>query len=460
MLTLAPFDRALTAVPARARRGVALNHAVHAAQILPVLLGVLIAGTTQARAGQNAPAARLVEISVVGSQRYPNAEIVRATELKLGAAVTPDAFQEAANKLAATGAFSDVSYKYSSKSGGVAVEFRVADGGDFGSCNFDNLIWFSDKELRAQLKDRIPLFGEEIPLKGNIPDKIGGALTQLLQARGVSGTIEYTPAGESGGPVHGALFRVTGVRLAIQQVKFHGAHAVDAASLAAAVEPLLNTDYDQTFVREFTLLNIGPLFWRLGYLKVEFSAPRPEVIGGSGDSQDLAVTIPVEEGDQYQLREIIWTGNSAIPAAELAKHPHVTPNGPADTVQFQKDLEEIQSLYEKRGFITAAVRSKTAFDDSAKSVVFEIQVREGDLYSMGKLEIAGIDEIRATALERTRELLPGQPYDRSYWSQFISKSGRLLPAHRAGWKAGKSERINADSKTVDVTLTFTPNTGR
>lgn len=402
---------------------------------------------------------RIVQISVLGSSRYPEAEIIRATGLKLGAEVKPESFQNAANNLAATGAFSDVKYKYSSKPGGVAVEFRVADGGDFGACNFDNLIWFSEKELRAQLKDRVPLFGEQVPLRGDTLERIKAAVAQLLEGRGVSGTVTYTATGDVGGPVHAVQFNVIGVRLAIQQIKFRGARAVDAAALAAAVEPLLNTDYDGHFVCEFAGQNAGPLYWRLGYLKVAFSAPRPEVLGGAGDSQNLAVTIPVEEGEQYLLREIAWTGTSVFSASELAGKIHVLPSQPADTVQLGKDLEEIQRLYGLRGYITAAASFKPAFDDAAKSVVFEIEVREGDLFTMGKLEIAGVDSTRAESLKKGCDLLPGQPYNRSYWSEFISKSGRLLPAHRAGWKAIPTETINPDSKTVDVTLTFAPNTG-
>ncbi len=405
------------------------------------------------------PGERIVKISVLGSSRYPEAEIIRATGLKLGADVRPETFQNAAISLAATGAFSGVNYKYSSNSGGVAVEFRVADGGDFGACNFDNLIWFSEKELRAQLRDRVPLFAEQVPLKGETLEKIKAAIALLLKGRGVSGTVTYTAAGEIGGPVRALQFNVVGVRLGIQQIRCSGARAVDSAALAAAVEPLLNTDYDGLFVREFAEQNAGPLFWRLGYLKVTFAAPRPEILGGAGASQNLAVTIPVEEGDQYLLRELAWTGNSVFSASELAGKVHVLPSQPADTVQLGKDLEEIQRLYGLRGYITAAVISRTAFDDAAKSVVFEIDVREGDLYKMGKLEIAGVDSTRAEALKNFCELAPGQPYNRSYWSEFISKSGRLLPAHPAGWKAIPSETINPDSKTVDVTLTFAPNTG-
>jgi outer membrane protein assembly factor BamA len=420
------------------------------------LLMAIIAASPLLRAAQNPPAARLVEITVVGSQRYTTAEIIRASELELGATVTPAAFQEAANRLSASGAFSEVNYTYAAKPGGVAVEFRVVDGSDFAACTFDNLVWFSEKELRARIKEMVPLFGEKIPLKGDIPAKIEAVMAYLLEEKGIPGTVTIKGAGETS--VTALQFSVTGVRLVVGQVEIQGARVVDAATVSGALQPLLATDYDQAFVREFVRQQVGSLYERLGYLRVAFSAPTVELLSGS--TQDLMVTVKVAEGDQFRLREIRWEGNEAIPSVELAKLVHVLPGQPADTVQFESDLDEVQGLYETKGYIGARASFKPSFDDAARTVAFDVQIQEGDLYSMGQLEIAGIDPERAEALRKTSELAPGQPYDRSYWNTFISKSSRLLPTSKTTWKASREESVHAETKTVDVTLTFAPDAGQ
>lgn len=457
MLTRAPKRHRFSTILTGGGRSLTLLRVLGAAGKLAFAIYILGPGFGSVGLAQTSPAARLVEIKVLGSERYSDSEIIRAADLKMATEVTPRAFQEAADRLAATGAFSDVNYSYSSKPGGVAVEFRLTDGNDFGACNFDNLVWFNEKGLRAQLKQMIPLFGEEIPLKGDIPAKIEAALTYLLKEKGIPGTVTIMGAGEMGGALRAVQFNVTGVRLTVQQVEFSGAQAVEPIALIAVIQPLLGTDYDQGFVREFIPRNVGPLFWRLGYLKVAFGVPRVELLTGS--SQDLSVTIPVTEGDRYNLQEILWSGNALIPSPELAGHLHVMPGQPADVIQLGKDLEEIKDLYAAKGYLTARTSFRPAFDDLSKSVTFDVQIHEGDLYSMGKLEIGGIDPSRAEALIESCELAAGQPYNRSYWSTFISKSGRLLPASRTGWKTSIKENTNTDSKTVDVMLTFSPNTG-
>jgi outer membrane protein insertion porin family len=304
----------------------------------------------------------------------------------------------------------------------------------------------------------VPLFGDEIPLKGDIPAKVEVALEYLLQEKGLPGSVQIMGAGAMGGSLGALQFSVKGVRLVIQQVEFTGAQAVEPATLVAAVHPLLASDYDQSFVSEFVRKNVGPLYARLGYLKVAFGAPQVRLLAGS--AQDLAVTIPVAEGAPYRLREMRWEGNQAVPTHELATHVSVMPGQPADTVQMEKDLDGILQLYAARGYIAARLSFAPEFDDDAKTVAYHVQIQEGDRYSMGKLEIAGLDPVRAESLRKTSELVPGQPYNRAYWNTFISKSGRLLPASRTPWKATPKETIHAETKTVDVTLTFAPDSGQ
>ncbi len=403
---------------------------------------------------QNPPTAKLVEIRVTGSQRYAQADLVRATELAIGSSVTSAVFQEAANRLSASGAFSKVDYSYSARDGGVAVEFRVADGSDFAKCVFDNLIWFPENELRAHIKEMIPLFGDEIPLKGDIPAKIEAILALMLEEKDIPGTVRIMGAGEAG--VTAVKFSVEGVRLVVQQVEMQGAGAINPSILSAAMQPLLGTQFNPKVVHEYVSQNVGWLYAREGYLKASFSPPSASLMPGSVG--DLMVVIQVTESSQYRLRAVRWEGNAAIPSSELAKFVHVQAGQPADMDQVDQDLTDIQRFYATKGYLTAQLSFEPELDDTAKQATLNIKVREGDLYSMGKLEITGIDPVRAEGLRKTSELLPGQPFNRDYWNTFIAKSGRLLPSSRTPWKATTKEDVHADTKTVDVTVTFAADT--
>ncbi len=404
-----------------------------------------------------APPQKLVKIRVHGSKRFREALIIRASALKLGGQATPKTFKEAASKLAATGAFTDVTYKYQATGAGFSVVFRVTDASNFLPCRFTNFVWFSEKELQEALRSRVPLFTGEIPLAGNLPDQLDEALRSLLKSRGIPGTVHHTLYGHKDGPIQAIQFRLRGTSIPIRRVEFEGATHVDAKALQAAVQLLLGTDYDQSFVSDFVANNISPLYWERGYLQVAFDQPSAALIKEeAAGTTTVAVTIPVREGAQYRLAEIHWSGNQAFASTNLDKYIRLRAGELANAVELQRDLEGIQGAYAARGFLHATIESRPALAVATRTVTYELQVQEGDLYRMGKLEITGLDSSHTLALKKHCRLQTGDPYNKDYWHTFISASGRYLPQTFRGWTIGFRQSINESTKTVDVTISFAP----
>ena len=268
--------------------------------------------------------ARVVEIHVVGSERFPEAEVIKASGLKIGAEANADNFNEAANGLAATGVFTSVQYRYTPTSAGIAIEFQVTDAPKFVSCKFDNFVWFSDEELRNELRSRVPLFTGDVPLAGKLQDQVATALQSILKERGISGTVRQEGASDHvGGPVVAILYSVDGASIHIGQVKFQGVSQLDVAGLDAATKPLVGTDYQQSFVSDFARLNLGPIYAQQGFLRVEFGTPVAKLIKDDPLQHSVTITIPVREGLQYRLAGLQFTGNSVISSTDLMKNIHL-----------------------------------------------------------------------------------------------------------------------------------------
>ena len=119
--------RSSTSVKLPCARGVALSAAVLAfalACACMVASACAIAATQQAQA----PAlgsAKLAEVTVEGSKKITPEEVTAACGLKLGADVSKDDLQAAANKLAQLGTFGSVSFHYETKPDGVHLHFTV-----------------------------------------------------------------------------------------------------------------------------------------------------------------------------------------------------------------------------------------------------------------------------------------------------------------------------------------------
>jgi outer membrane protein insertion porin family len=170
----------------------------------------------------------------------------------------------------------------------------------------------------------------------------------------------------------------------------------------------------------------------------------------------VLITIPVSEGEQYKLKEIAWSGQSAIPYQDLEKTIRQARGSAVDAGQLEQDVLAMPMLFHARGYLNADVKMNAILDDSNRAAVYQLQVNQGDLYRLGKLAIAGLDDAHARSVEKACRLHTGDPYEPGYWDTLIQQVGRSLPPSAPGWKASAQQTIHADTKTVDVTLTFAP----
>ena len=94
-------------------------------------------------------------------------------------------------------------------------------------------------------------------------------------------------------------------------------------------------------------------------------------------------------------------------------------------------------------------------DDARSSVKYLLQIHEGEAYTMGDLEIRGLDSRTTARLQDDWKLRGGDPYDSSYPKQFLDREDKEFSL-LAGWTVSVHESLNRDEKTVDVTLRFDP----
>jgi outer membrane protein insertion porin family len=400
----------------------------------------------------------LVKLNVIGSNRYKVSEIVAASGLKTPQAITPDQLKQAAGLLGGLGLFSQVRYRYRTENTAMTAEFSVEDAPSLFPCTFGNFVWFTPEELSEGLKRRLPLFQGAVPLTGTMLDLISQQLVAMLAARGISAQVEYSSVAPLGGPVESMVFREVGVRLPVQKVDFTGVSKVDPALLQRAARPLLDQDYDSSFIRAFSQNSIASVYRQRGYLRAEFGEPEPRFAAISSASNAVAVSVPVAEGEQYRLKELSWSGQSVFPYAELEKKLHARVGNPIDAVELEQDILLLVLFYHPEGYLTAELTPHVTLDDANYTASYQIEIRQGPLFHMAKLEIAGLTDSLAQNLAQRSRLREGNPYDPTYWQNFLHEVTSMLPETQHGWTLTPKETIHGDSKTVDVRLTFAPRT--
>jgi len=174
---------------------------------------------------------------------------------------------------------------------------------------------------------------------------------------------------------------------------------------------------------------------------VRFSSP----IGGT-----IAVTLAIKEGQQYQLKQITFSGNKELSASQLRQQFEIADGDVFDVEQIRKGLEEIRKLYALRGYINFTPVPNTEPDED-RAVTPKIDCDEGKQFHFGKLVVAGRelhpgDGEKILAAWKPSE---GSVYNQDQVEEFWNDMAPFLPC---GWKVEQHLEIRQNAETATASL--------
>lgn len=404
---------------------------------------------------------QLISVKVTGNKRFSEGQIVAASGLQMGTVVTEDDFKKAATRLGAFGIFSDVAYTYSYSSAGTKLELQVTEIDKFVPVRFEDFVWFSDDELLKRIQVSAPLFNGDLPLNGRLADQVSDVLQALLVENSIPGHVEYERTGKQDGPVDSIVYRVADVLIQIRDVNFVGTSDAELPALKAASQRVRDTEYSRTVLSALVQHQLMPVYLARGYLRANFGPPQTKIVKkpaaeneeGPRNLTIVDVTFAVTPGDQYKLKGLEWSGNHEFSTDVLQKMVRAQTGEIANTVRLADNMKDIQKLYGSRGYVTAAIKADLEFDDSAKTVLIRLGVKEGPVFHMGDLEFRGLDNSLDAKLRNLWKIRQGEVYDAAYLSEFLPAAHKLLPAN-LDWDVASHVTANARDNTVDVDLIY------
>jgi outer membrane protein assembly factor BamA len=441
-----------------------MNSVAHLFLVASLLLSSSTVQNRSDRTKASSTAYKLVALKITGTTSVTSKEILAATGLQIGRNASDGDFKEAVHLLGDSGLFSGVTYSYSSSGTGVKLELLLTDidKDKLVPARFENFVWFTDNELRSELRTRVPLFKDLLPLNGNLTNHVTEALRAVLAEKRYPGRVDFihNDDGTTVG-LTAIVYRVEEINIRIRGIEFPGASPEQAALLTAAAERVSGSEYGRSSLAAVVKSDLLPVYLRLGYLKADFGPSDAHVLpqttleaDGIGPPEVLVdAVIPLTPGNVYSTSGIDLKGNSAIASGVLAPLFHLPTGQPADGVRLLNDIERVSKLYRSRGYVMVQIKPTALFNEEKRIVKYELDIVEGDLYKMGELDITGLDtqaEAQAVAAWTLRQ---GQPYDADYPERFREDFRRLLP-HSDLWHITIRATPDARDKTVDVEVHF------
>jgi outer membrane protein insertion porin family len=395
---------------------------------------------------QQHPAFPLEALRIRGNAEIATERIVAALGLKVGEAVTRADFTAARDRLLATGAFESVGFEFkpSAANTGYEATYTVEETRPLYRYRFEELPT-PDAELRQVLRAQEPVFGDAIPPTPQVMNRYASALARHLGGLEVIGEVNSDTFDELM-----IVFRPAGPRRNIAEVNFVGNRLLPAETLRRRIQEVtVGRPFSEPLFRQILEAAVRPAYEDQGHVRVEFAGIRTE----KHPSLDgLVVTVTVEEGVPYRLGEVRYRG---VPEQETSALHQLAAWPAGETFNasaVSAAVARIRRSYAQNGYLQAAARVERSYDDATRLVELTVVIEAGPQYTMGKLEIRGLDILTEPHIRKLWRLQPGDVYRESYPDEFlamIQAEGYFDNLARTGAQADPRP-----DHTVDVTLTF------
>jgi len=398
-----------------------------------------------------APTAYPIEsLTVEGNHAHTAEQILAAAELWVGQSAGNSEFEAARAKLVATGAFDNVSYRFApSKDGeGYDVVFEVAEVGQLYPIRFEELP-ARDDQLRDWLKQKDPLFGDKIPATKPVVDRYVAWISEFLAGHDYHQAIAGKLTSEGGEDLT-LLFRPAKGRPSIAHVLFTGIGDGPSAPLQTAMYGVaIGVPYEEPRFRQLLDAAARPIYEAHGMLRVTF----PQIdIEPAKDVDGVTVTVQVAPGPLYKLDRVSFVG-ADYSRSEWNSLAKLKTNETVNFDEVKAVQDRIRADQRRSGHLDAASQVKRDVNDAEHTVSIEFQIDPGPLYTLGKLNIVGLDIETEPEIRKMWGIAPGKPFNVEYPDHFLSrvKEGGVFD----DLKSTRAEtKINAGNHTVDVTLYF------
>ncbi len=363
------------------------------------------------------PAITINSIEIQGNRRIEESTIRFYIKLKEGESLTNTQLLEKlrtdVKRVYGLGFFRDVSIEVEPFEGGLRVIYVVAEKPVITRIDITGRDKIKEEKVREKITAKVQSIFSEAAVKESVRN-----IRLLYQEKGYFFARVEALVRELGPDRVALEFRVDeGGKVWITRLNFTGNEAFSDRKLRKQMETgkkwFLSFITDAGIYKEEALrtdlLRIRLFYEDHGYVRVQVGEP---IIREDRKKRELHVTIPIQEGSRYRLKQVTIRGDEeTIPAAELREELRLREGEFFSRSMLVKDVEHITDIYATRGYAFVDVRTNTEVDDAAKTVDVILDISRGRQVFIGKIEVKGNTRTRDKVIRREFRMAEGEIYD-------------------------------------------------
>lgn len=248
---------------------------------------------------------------------------------------------------------------------------------------------------------------------------------------------------------------VLGQSVPILSVTFDGNKALDAGRLKSQLKVSRDGGWYHPETLKTELKSVERLYQDEGFLRASIGPPAIEFQTVQGKGQAAVIRIPVSEGVRYTLGELSFKNSNAIKPAALMQLSPVRTGQPYSRSKIAQFREKIEEGYHSLGYLRFEVTVREEIHDLKKVVDCVFECKEGNIYRIGKISIAGDESINRSEFKKQILLSEGGVYN----PELLTLSVAFLNSLRVYRPVSESDveiRIDDAKSTVDIIFPLVP----
>lgn len=217
-------------------------------------------------------------------------------------------------------------------------------------------------------------------------------------------------------------------KVIVERLEFDKPVQLSAADVDQLVSEANRAEWDAAgdgWLNSFAEIQLRSAWQDRGYFKVALD-PQAKSLGGDAASERFLVEARVlNEGPQYHLGNIQFTGGTQFQDWELREAIPMREGDIFNVESVRKGIAALTKLYASRGYPDFTVVPNTAVDEDLQRISLILHLDEQKQYRIGQLDIIGADPTLDARLRSI--IIPGAIFDPRGLEEFAKENQTTLP---------------------------------
>ncbi len=323
-----------------------------------------------------------------------------------------------------------------------------------------NFVWWSDADLRAELKRRIPGLGPEIAPDSREESRIRTVLELLLKQKGIQANVQSVEpstqvsygARDPNAPPPSIQFSILAPpEIVIESLVIENGPPDVMEGLSQEANSLQGRPYATT---GFWLIKeqAKDALHGLGYLtaNVNIAPGQPKK---DGERYVVKVIASVTSGPKFHVANVSGDGGPLLQGRDLSPYFALKAGDVATSNAFGRLVNLLRSVYWHAGYTDVAFEGPPVLDTAHALASYQLKVIPGPVYHVRRIEIEGLAPEQKEVAGRMFGLKAGDVYDQLAISKTSEEVSKEAPSLK-GYGFSYNQRADKQSHVVDLTFKF------